>query len=189
MINLKNRKQNMKKGVLLLVMIVTTLISYSQSTVAHVNSQKVLDTMPSRKAAEKELQNFEQRAVKELQETQQKLQSDYQKLQQNKATMSPTAYKFEEDRLMKKSQEFQTRQQELDQQIQILNQDLNAPILEKVQKAVKAVCEKQKIDYVIDQSSLLYSNGTDITNLVIKEVLKMENTSGNTNGTMSEDNN
>ncbi len=185
MINLKNRKQNMKKGVLLLVMIVTTLVSYSQTTVAHVNSQKVLDTMPSRKAAEKELQNFEQRAVKELQETQQKLQQEFATLQQDK-TMSPTVRKFEEDRLNKKAQEFQTRQQELDQQIQILNQDLNAPILETVQKAVKVVCEKQKIDYVIDQSSLLYSNGTDITDLVIKEVLRMENASVKSDGTMSE---
>ena len=161
----------MKKVALLLVMVVATFVSYSQSTVAHVNTQKVLDTMPSRKAAEMELQKFEQRAVKELQETQQKLQADYAKLQQEKNSMSPTAYKFEEDRLMKKSQEFQTRQQELDQQIQILSQDLNAPILEKVQKAVKSVCESQKIDYVIDQSSLLYSGGKDLTDLVIKEVL------------------
>lgn len=175
----------MKKVVLLLVMVVTTLVSYSQTTVAHVNTQKVLDTMPSRKAAERELQKFEQRAVKELQETQQKLQSDYAKLQKEKSTMSPTAYKFEEDRLMKKSQEFQTRQQELDQQIQILSQDLNAPILEQVQKAVKKVCERQKIDYVIDESSLLYSNGKDLTDLVIKEVLKMENASGS-EGTTTE---
>ncbi len=167
----------MKKLIVLLVLMMASTMNFAQSKVAHVNTQRVLDTMPSRKAAEKELQNFEQRAVKELQETQQKLQSDYKKLQQEKSTMSPTAYKFEEERLMKKSQEFQTRQQELDQQIQVLSQELNKPILARVQKGVEKVCESEKIDYVIDESSLLYSNGKDLTNLVIKEVMKMENES------------
>jgi outer membrane protein len=165
----------MKKLMLTLLIAVTTLgAAYGQSTLAHVNTQKVLDTMPSRINAMKELENFERRAVKELQETQQKLQSDYTKLQQEKTTMSPTAYKFEEERLMKKSQEFQTRQQELDQQIQILSQELNAPILETVQQAVAKVCKQEKISYVIDESSLLYSGGRDITGLVVKEVLLME---------------
>lgn len=166
----------MKKLMLILLVAVTTLggAAYGQTPVAHVNTQKVLDTMPSRKSAMTELENFERRAVKELQETQQQLQADYGKLQQEKATMSPTAYKFEEERLMKKSQEFQTRQQELDQQIQILSQDLNAPILDMVQKAVAKVCKAEKISYVIDESSLLYSGGRDITDLVVKEVLVLE---------------
>ncbi|HZH86188.1 MAG TPA: OmpH family outer membrane protein [Brumimicrobium sp.] len=165
----------MKKLMLILLIAVTTLgTAYGQTSIAHVNTQKVLDTMPSRINAMKELENFERRAVKELQETQQKLQADYAKLQQEQKTMSPTAFKFEEERLMKKSQEFQTRQQELDQQIQILSQELNAPILETVQTAVAKVCKQEKISYVIDESSLLYSGGRDITDLVVKEVLLLE---------------
>src|SRR5690554_3160356 len=166
----------MKKLMLILLIAVTTIgtSAYSQISIAHVNTQKVLDTMPSRINAMKELENFERRAVKELQETQQKLQADYAKLQQERATMSPTAYKFEEERLMKKSQEFQTRQQELDEQIQILSQELNAPILKTVQDAVAKVCKTEKIDYVIDESSLLYSGGRDITALVVKEVIRIE---------------
>src|SRR5690554_7018629 len=80
----------MKKLMLILLVAVTTLggTAYGQTPVAHVNTQKVLDTMPSRKSAMTELENFERRAVKELQETQQQLQADYGKLQQEKATMS-----------------------------------------------------------------------------------------------------
>src|SRR5690554_457737 len=165
----------MKKLMLILLIAVTTLgTAYGQISIAHVNTQKVLHTMPSRINAMKELENFERRAIKELQETQQKLQADYTKLQQEQKTMSPTAFKFEEERLMKKSQEFQTRQQELDQQIQILSQELNAPILEMVQSAVAKICKQEKISYVIDESSLLYSGGRDITDLIVKEVLVME---------------
>jgi len=166
----------MKKLVVLVVATVAFLTAgLSQSNIAHVNTQRVLDTMPSRKAAILEIEKFEERAMNELQETQTKLQADYQKLQAEKATMSPTAYKFEENRLMKKSQEFQQRQQELDQQIQYLSQELNDPILEMVQKAIETVSKLEKVEYVLDESGLLYSKGKDLTNKVIAEVMKMEN--------------
>jgi Skp family chaperone for outer membrane proteins len=166
----------MKKLVVLVVATVAFLTTgLSQSNFAHVNTQRVLDTMPSRKAAILEIEKFEERAMNELQETQTKLQADYQKLQTEKGTMSPTAYKFEENRLMKKSQEFQQRQQELDQQIQYLSQELNEPILETVQKAIEKVSQLEKVDYVLDESGLLYAKGKDLTNKVIAEVMKMEN--------------
>ena len=165
----------MKKIVLVFVLAVMGIgAANAQSALAHVDTQKILDTMPSRKAAMQELENFERRAIQELQETQQKLQADFQKLQTEKPTMSPTAYKFEENRLNKKGQEFQQRQQELDQQIQIISQELNEPILDMVQKAIEVVCKAEKIDYVIDESALLYSKGKDITDKVIVEVLKLE---------------
>jgi len=159
--------------VILLIAIVSVGTSFSQNSIAHIDSQKILDTMPSRKAAMKEVENFEKRAIKELQETQQKLQEEYAILQQDK-TMSSTARKFEEDRLNKKAQEFQQRQQELDQQIQILSQELNRPILARLQKAVDIVSKAEKLNYVLDASSLLYSNGNDITDKVVVEVLKLE---------------
>lgn len=172
----------MKKFVvILLIAIVSVGTAFSQNSIAHLNSQRVLDTMPSRKAALKEVENFETRAIQELQETQQKLQKEFAILQQDK-TMSPTARKFEEDRLNKKAQEFQQRQQELDQQIQILSQELNQPILERLKKAVEVVSKAEKIDYVIDESSLLYSKGRDITNKVIIEVLKLEQQAANKTG-------
>jgi len=148
--------------------------AYSQTSLAHVNTQRVLDTMQSRKNAVKELEKFEERAIQELQETQRKLQEDYNKLQQEQGSISPTAFKFEEERLMRKSQEFQQRQQELDQQIRILGEELNKPILDMIQQSVEKVCKMEKIDYVIDETALLYSNGRDITDKVIVEVLKLE---------------
>lgn len=165
----------MKKFLFIAILLISSVgIVNGQTVVAHINTQKVLDTMPSRKQALEEIQNFREKSIKELQETQQQLQSDYQKLQTKKNEMSPTAYKFEEQRLMKKSQDFQQRQSELDQQIQQLSQELNAPILKTVQDAVAKVSKAKGIDYVIDETSLLYSDGMNITDAVIAEVLKME---------------
>lgn len=164
----------MKKLLLIALLFASIGMVNGQTILAHINTQKVLDTMPSRKKAMKEVSDFRDKSIKELQDTQTQLQADYSKLQEQKDNMSPTAYKFEEQRLMKKSQDFQNRQQELDQQIQQLSQELNAPILKEVQDAVAKVSKAKNIDYVIDQTSLLYSNGLDITNDVIKEVLRVE---------------
>lgn len=166
----------MKKLILTLVIAATTIggFAFGQTNLGHVDTQKVLDTMPSRKTAMAELNKFEERAVRELQETQKKLQADYAKLQEEGASMSKTAYDWEEERLMKKSQEFQTRQQELDQQMKVLGDQLNAPILKSIKEAVAKVSKAEKLNYVLDVSSLLYSDGKDITNKVIQEVLKME---------------
>lgn len=166
----------MKKIILTLVLAATTLggVAFGQSNFGHIDTQKVLDTMPSRKTAMMELEKFEARAVRELQETQKKLQADYAKLQEEGASMSKTAYEWEEERLMKKSQEFQTRQQELDQQMKVLGDELNAPILTLIKEAVSKVSKVEKLNYVLDVSTLLYSDGKDITDKVIKEVLKVE---------------
>jgi Skp family chaperone for outer membrane proteins len=58
----------MKKLLLALVVMFSVGTVMAQSKVAHVNSQKLLDTLPSRKVAITKLQDFEASGVKELQE-------------------------------------------------------------------------------------------------------------------------
>lgn len=163
----------MKKIGVLVVLLFSLGISFAQSF-AHVDSQRVLDTMPSRKKAMDELANFETRAMKEMEEAQNKFNLEYTDFQNNANAMSATARRFEEDRLNKKYQEMQARGQELDQQMNILANDLNAPILERVQKAIENVAKTEKLDYVLDKTVLLYSNGKDLTDKVIIEVMKLE---------------
>jgi outer membrane protein len=165
----------MKKLLFIAVIVfLTGSFTQAQSAVGHVDIQKVLDTMPSRKKAQNEVANFREKAMLELQESEQKLYADAEKLDKERATMSQTAIRFEENRLMKKQQELQERSRELDQQIQILNQELNGPILETVQSVIESVAKTEKLDYVIDESQLLFANGKNITTKVIQEVLKME---------------
>jgi outer membrane protein len=156
------------------IVLLTGSFTNAQSTIGHVDIQKVLDTMPSRKKAQKEVSNFREKAMRELQESEQKLYADAEKLDKERATMSQTAIRFEENRLMKKQQELQERSRELDQQIQILNQELNGPILEMVQDVIESIAKSEKLDYVIDETQLLYAKGKDVTAKVISEVLKIE---------------
>ncbi|MDG0972888.1 MAG: OmpH family outer membrane protein [Crocinitomicaceae bacterium] len=168
----------MKKLVLVLVLVLSLSTSFAQMF-AHVDSQKVLDTMPSRMMAMKEISDFETRAMKEMQDEQAKFNKEYTEFETSSSTMSPTARRFEEERLSKKYQELQTRGQELDQQMNILANDLNAPILDRVKTAIENVAKAEKLDYVLDQSGLLYAKGKDITDKVIAEVLKLEAAAAN----------
>jgi len=69
----------------------------AQVKVAHVNSQKLLDTLPSRKEAMKKLQEFEASGVNELKEMEadfNKALADYEK---KRGDLSPMLIKIEEE--------------------------------------------------------------------------------------------
>ena len=97
------------------------------------------------------------------------------KYERDRPNMSPVIIKIEEEKLMKKQQALQEREQSLNAEMQAYSNELNQPILEMVQKAVSVVSERRKLNYVIDESVTLYfAGGTDITNEVIVELQKME---------------
>lgn len=165
----------MKKLIIALLVVCSVGTINAQTKVAHVNSQVLLDTLPSRKAAIVKLQEFEAAGVKELREMEADFNGAYAEYEQKRSTYSPVIIKIEEEKLMKKQQSLQEREKSLQQEMQVYSQELNTPILNMVQQAVQLVCEKQKINYVIDESVTLYfAGGTDITAEVITELLKMD---------------
>ena len=152
-----------------------TMPSPPITLLAHVNSQQLLDTMPSRKAAMEQLKKFEQDGYKELTEIQKDLEETYKKYEQNKGSWSPVILKIEEEKIMKKQQGLEDRQTALQQELQIYNQELNKPILEMLQKSVEIVSDRKKINYVIDESTTLYfKRGMDITAEVLIELLRLD---------------
>ncbi len=165
----------MKKLLVVLVLVFGAGTSMAQSKVAHVNSQVILDTLPSRKAAIIKLQEFEKNGVAELQEMEEDFNLAVAKYQKEQPNMTPILIKIEEEKLMKKQQALQERENSLNAEMQAYSQELNAPILAKVQKAVEIVSERKKLNYVIDESVTLYfKGGMDITDEVIVELLNLD---------------
>ena len=165
----------MKKTILIIALMFTALSASAQMKLAHVNSQELLDTMPSRLDALVQLKKFEQDGYKELAEIQKDLEASYKKYEQNKITWSPVILKIEEEKIMKKQQGLEDRQTALQQEMQIYTQELNKPILERVQKAVEIVSDRKKINYVLDESNTLYfKGGMDITAEVLIELLRLD---------------
>ncbi len=165
----------MRRLILALLVVLSAGALNAQSKIGHVNSQKLLDTLPSRKEAINKLREFEAAGIKELQEMEADLNAAVAKYQQNAPNMSPVIQKIEEEKLMKKNQALQEREQSLNQEMQIYSQELNKPILDRVQKAVELIAERKKLNYVLDETVTLYfKGGTDITQEVLVELLRMD---------------
>ena len=174
--NVVTTKFHTKKIIAILIVVLTTGAAMAQSNIAHVNSQTLLDTMPSRVLAIKKYQEFEAAGIKELQEMQVDLEQAIAKYQQSvqSGTMSPVIQKIEEDKLQKKQAALQERDQSLQVELQAYSNELNAPILQRVQDAIKMIAEKKNLDYVIDITAVMYAQGDDITDEVVVELLKMD---------------
>lgn len=165
----------MKKLLVALVVMMSVGAVQAQSKFGHVNSQALLDTMPSRKAAMKELGELEERSVKELQEMEAELQKIYATYMATQGTSSPVVRQMDEERIQKKQQALQQREQELQQMISARNTELNTPILKKVQDAIAIVAERKKLSYVIDETVTLYfKGGVDLTAEVRTELLLLD---------------
>lgn len=168
----------MKKILFALVVALSTLTAaQAQTKVAHVKSQQLLDTMPSRKAGIKEIQALEASGIKELREMDSAVRMVYMayedKVKKGIIT-SDAAKQIEMARIQRMQDNLEARQQEIDQQLQYLTQDLNNRTIERVKKAVNIVATKKGIQYVIDGDAALFAGGTDITNEVIVELMKLE---------------
>ena len=164
----------MKKIFIILNLFISTSL-FSQSKIGHVNSQVLLDTLNSRKEAIKQLEAFKAEGMKELQEMNRAFEAAYVIFQQKEKDYSPVILKMEQEKLGRKQQELEARQQELERGLQIYNEELNKPILDRIQKAIEIIADRKKLNYVIDESATLYfKGGIDCTAEVMVELLRLD---------------
>lgn len=167
----------MKRILFIILFLITCQVfstALAQAKTAHVNTQSLLDTLPSRKKALLEIQEITKRSEAELMELDKQLQKAYNDYMARKESQSVQLNQFDESKLQKLQQDLQKRESELNSSIQKMNYALNDQNYKTVQKAVKTVADKKGFQYVFDVASAVYSGGTDITNDVIAELLKLD---------------
>ncbi len=152
-----------------------SLITNAQSQIAHLSSQEVMAAMPSYNEAIKKLETFQQELLLELQEMKEDFDENiriYQEMITNGT--SQTLVQIQEQKLTKKETSIREREQAIQGEIEAYSRELNYPIIEKVNNAMKTVSDRNNFDYVFDVSTLMIHNGPDITREVINEVLILE---------------
>ena len=163
------------KNVLLGLFVAIGFSTFAQTKIGHVDSQKLLDTLPSRDIAIKKLDSMKTAGMQELQLMDADFQKAYQDYMTYQASKSPAERQIIEGRLMQKQQMLEATQASLEEGLAIMSEELNKPILDRVEKAIEIVAERKKLNYVIDVSATLYSKGgIDITNEVIVELLLLD---------------
>lgn len=168
----------MKKILLLLVVLVGLgEIASSQTVIGHVHSQVLWDTLPSAKIALEQYAQAEKNAYDELTKMQSEFEAAVKKYEYEKADMIPSVREIEEKNLMAMQERIESTNQSLRDYLINISNELNAPLQDRIKRAVDMVAERMNIGYIFDASAAIYSaGGIDITKEVIVELLILDKT-------------
>ncbi|MBN4072667.1 OmpH family outer membrane protein [Crocinitomix catalasitica] len=173
------RTRSFRKGIIILIAVLTFgPVTFAQK-LGHVNIQSVTDSLASMQEANKALESHRTEQTKIIEEMGKALEADYTKYLAEKDSLNSVIQKFREDKFFERQQEIQFKQQQLEQDLQTLYSRLFTPIQERLDKAVKIVAEKNGVVYVLEASQLIYvGEGLDLTKEVRAEMIKLEPSSG-----------
>ncbi len=158
----------LKKIVLCVFLCLPLGMMAQELKIAHVNSMEIFNAMPETAAAETELANLNQSLRKELQT----METDYNKKytefmqQQDSLTQSIKVRRMQEVQDLK--DRIETFYQQAEQEVTKKRNELNAPIIQKIQTAIKAVGEEHGFTYMMESGAFLFVSpkATDATPLV-----------------------
>ena len=160
----------MFKKLLIVLLCAMPLSAFAQYKFGNFNSQEIMSVMPERAAAEKTFSDFTKKYEDEflkLREEFDKKYKDFMATQDSLPENIKTRRMQEVDELQNRIRNFQQiAQQDLEKK----QQELYAPIQQKLLDAIKAVGEEQKFTYIFDLAvpSIVYSGAPseDITPLL-----------------------
>lgn len=166
----------MKKIKLLAVAIVlfigATQMS-AQTTIAHIDTQALVGSMPEMKEAGKELEKISKTYETELRNLASTFEAKVNRYE------SEADSKTEEEN-MARAQELQDMQNNIQEyrqtamrELEKKEQDIYQPLLEKAKKAIEKVGKAQGFDYVLDStlgSGVIMAEGKDLLSDVKKEL-------------------
>lgn len=165
----------MKKGLLILVLMMGGVHLNAQNSIAHCNYQKISDSLPSTKKAFAQLEKMKRESEEELKTMQEELEKKYIKYQQEANSMNKfTKEKAEED-LNQLQQSMVNRERQLQERLQEAQVRFFKPIQDRVFKIVGELALDEKYDYVVESSTMIFASPKhDITDKALSAILKSE---------------
>lgn len=138
---------------------------YSQSKVAHIDTQAFIESMPSYQDAMKQIKQVEQTYQAEIDD----LLKEAQKKNERYKAEAPTKTDEENQSRMQELNDMQNSIREYNQtasrDVQNKREELMRPVLEKARNTIQEVARKQGFDYVLDStigSGVLLADGYDL---------------------------
>ncbi|TRX72316.1 OmpH family outer membrane protein [Carboxylicivirga sp. M1479] len=119
----------------------------------HINSAEILQAMPDLKAVETQLEGEYKEKEAQLLTMQEELQGMQQAYQQQAASLTPAERSQKEQELMELNQKVQNYYMLSQQQIQAKQNELQAPIIQKLQAAIREVGDEGSFLYIFEMTS------------------------------------
>lgn len=158
----------MKSLLIFAIIAVLSTSSFAQK-VAHINTNELVEMMPEKALAEKELTNMHIELEALLNELLEKYNVIYNDIVQNGDKWSPVILKLKNDELNRLEQLINEAKAMAQEEMAKKEFELVQPILEKAKAAILKVANEQGYEYVIDSSNgalLVSPHNKDILNLV-----------------------
>ncbi len=165
----------MKIKSLVLASLMSTLfvtgVGASELKVGYVNTQRIFRDAPAAQKAAKKLESEFSKRDQDLQRMGKQLQSLQENLEKNAVTMAEGDRRTKEKEFGELSREFQRKQREFREDLNLRQNEENAAVIEKANRAIKQIAESEKYDLVL-QDVVWVSPKLDITDRVIKVLIE-----------------
>jgi outer membrane protein len=152
----------------LLIALPASFVAAQESVkVGYVNTQRIFRDAPAAVRAAKKIESEFSKRDQELQGMAKQLQGMQDALEKNAVTMSDSERRAKEKDLNDLSREFQRKQREFREDLNLRQNEENAAIIEKANQAIQQLAEKEKYDLIV-QDVVWASPKLDITDKIIK---------------------
>jgi len=165
--------KNLKHLLIAALFMVAPSLTYAQSKVAHIDTQKLISEMPEVIAAQKQLEQLEKTYTSEIENTYKEFQTKAQSYSADAANQTDVTNQA-------RQKELETMQQNINQYRETAAQDLQKkqvemmrPLYDKARAAIEKVASAQGFDYVLDASaggSVIMAKGKDLMADVKKDL-------------------
>jgi len=125
-------------------------VTNAQVKIAHVNTAEILDAMPDKTTAEKNLEKYYNELQAQLQTMATEYQTKMQDYEANQATMSNLVKQSKEKEIIDIQNRIQQFQANAEQEFEAKRAELLKPILDKIQTAIDAVGKEKGYTYILD---------------------------------------
>ena len=136
--------------VLGMVLLVMSGKANAQMKIAHVDTAEILDAMPDKVKAEKELEKYYNELQSRLQTMAAEYQTKLQDYEANQATMSNLVKQSKEKEIVDLQARIQQFQNNAEQKFEAKRTELLKPILDKIQNAINVVGKEKRCTYILD---------------------------------------
>ena len=144
-----------------------TGVGASELKVGYVNTQRIFRDAPAAQKAAKKLEGEFAKRDQELQRMAKQLQGIQENLEKNSVTMAESERRTKEKEFADLSREFQRKQREFREDLNLRQNEENAAVIEKANRAIKQIAEADKFDLIL-QDVVWVSPRLDITERIIK---------------------
>ena len=135
--------------------------------IGFVNSQRILNEAPQAAKAKKEIEKEFAKRDQDLQKLAKQLQTMQENMQKNSVTMSDSERLDKERQLNELNRDFQRKQREFREDLNLRQNEEMAAIFDKVNKVIKNIAVTEKYDLIL-QEAVYASPRIDLTDRVIK---------------------